>query len=707
MWFCAAALSAAEQRPNAGPRVVILDDQSVWRAYHVLKPPVIQLESGLKTVTTKSWWLDKETAPVPAGWNKPEFADATWLRDRVQAAAKTPYLAELYLRAKFEVTDPAQVKDLRLSVTYYGGAIVYVNGEEVARGDLAPGAAGAAALADSYPLNAFVTAKGDLVPAFEWQMSKEALAVRARQLADVAIPTKALRRGVNEVAIEVVRAPYDKVVEQKKGQGLSSRDLADHGTPYNLGWATCQIRQVRLTAASGDSVAPNVSRPRGFQAWNSEFLSPDRAADWGDPCEPLRPMSLEGARNGWVSGKVVVGSTAAIDGLKATCSDLQQGAATIPASALRLRYATHFGSLANHGGAEDNGVLLDCLLESPLASFPVDKSGAAVVPIWLTVKVPREAKAGTYTGQVTIEAAGEKTLHVPVRLQVADFVVPDAQDYSTWMDLLESPDTLAAEYKVPLWSDQHWALIADSLKYIGQIGAKVIYVPLICQTNSGNAESMVRWIKKPDGSYSYDFTIMDKYLDLAQKYIGKPKFVAFWNWEVYLNTPKQEVTVTAADHKNDMQGEAWANEKVWAAARWDLRGKGPAVTALDPATGQTTTAYLPRFEDPAAAAAWKPLFDELHRRMAKRGLEHTMALAMASDIWPSKAEVVTLEDVSGNLPWITETHGGNSGWEVKGVAHVGYKAYVWDLAYPEDPRRAGYMAGNARSCTPSSGDSPR
>jgi hypothetical protein len=52
---------------------------------------------------------------------------------------------------------------------------------------------------------------------------------------------------------------------------------------------------------------------------------------------------------------------------------------------------------------------------------------------------------------------------------------------------------------------------------------------------------MVRFIPKADGTFDYDFSIMDKYLDLAEKNMGKPKLVAFVAWELYLNTPPKEV----------------------------------------------------------------------------------------------------------------------------------------------------------------------
>ena len=64
--------------------------------------------------------------------------------------------------------------------------------------------------------------------------------------------------------------------------------------------------------------------------------------------------------------------------------------------------------------------------------------------VWVTVKVPKDAKPGAYSGPVTIEAKDEKPVTVPVELKVLDWTLPDPQDYRTWVEIIQSPDTLAA-----------------------------------------------------------------------------------------------------------------------------------------------------------------------------------------------------------------------------------------------------------------------
>ena len=43
----------------------VVSGQGVWRIFEVLKPPVVALDDGLKTITSQYEWLDKETPAAP------------------------------------------------------------------------------------------------------------------------------------------------------------------------------------------------------------------------------------------------------------------------------------------------------------------------------------------------------------------------------------------------------------------------------------------------------------------------------------------------------------------------------------------------------------------------------------------------------------------------------------------------------------------
>ena len=216
------------------------------------------------------------------------------------------------------------------------------------------------------------------------------------------------------------------------------------------------------------------------------------------------------------------------------------------------------------------------LADAPPAEVPVEQTqvaalAGAVVPVWITVRVPRDAAPGLYRGQLVIQARDERPVAVPVQLEVVDCTLPDPQEYRTWVELIEVPDVLAVEYGVPLWSERHWQMIAESFRLVSDCGARCVYLPAIAHTNLGNAESMIRWIRKGEQQYDWDFSIMDRYLDSAEKHLGRPKVVVLQVWEIYMST-KESVGKRFSPELDQRQQ--------------DSRG-GPLVTVLDPASGQT------------------------------------------------------------------------------------------------------------------------
>ncbi len=258
-----AAWAHGQATPNDSPPTFVLDTLSVWRIHGTLQPPVLQLDNGLKPVTSKYQWLDRETAAPPEDWTDPSSPTATGCAGVARAASRTPYLAQVCLRARFKGDRAGAGAGPPPLAHYYGGAIVYLNGRELVRGHVAR--EGPPGLADGYPPAAFVTDNGKMLPAADWQMDRypKALAVRARTLAEVAIPATLLRKGVNVLGIQIVRAPYHKILDAKKNQAADKRELATRNCPYELAWNTCEVRRVQLTAAGAAGLVPNASRRRG------------------------------------------------------------------------------------------------------------------------------------------------------------------------------------------------------------------------------------------------------------------------------------------------------------------------------------------------------------------------------------------------------------------------------------------------------------
>ena len=116
------------------------------------------------------------------------------------------------------------------------------------------------------------------------------------------------------------------------------------------------------------------------------------------------------------------------------------------------------------------------------------------------------------------------------------------------------------------------------------------------------------------------------------------------------------------------------------------------VTRLDPATGGTELLSLPAHTDAEASKPlWKPLFDGVRSRLAERGLEDTMMLGIMSDAWPTEGDLVFFNEVSGDAPWVIQSHEGylREGRLLYGVGRLGYQVVVWPVHFSDDGTHRG------------------
>jgi len=429
---------------------------------------------------------------------------------------------------------------------------------------------------------------------------------------------------------------------------------------------------------------PPPPEPPGVRAYASD-IHDQFDQDFGPAA-----IALVGARNGRFSGKVVVASGETIRGMKATMSSLKQGAATIPASQILVRYAVPWdASIAGRNRPPGS----DVLLGAAPGEVPVIR-GRATIPVWVTISVPKDAKGGEYAGTLSIQAAGRKVADVPVRVVVRDWTIPDTQDWRAWIEMVESPDTLAVEYNVPLWSKEHFEMIGRSFRLIRRSGSRIVYVPLICHTNLGNKETMVRWVKKGE-KYEPDYTIVDTYLDSVQQNLGTPKVVCFWAWDAWMNPPGEKFTAIGPDDRASQR-----EEKAKMAARVAMAAKGVPVTAFDPATGKSEMVFLPKYDTPEGKALWSPVWKTLREKLRQRGWEQAMMLGCMTDWQPTREDAVVLKELTGNLPWACCAHhcawrdrpeGGKNA--VHGIASVGLTTLALSFTLtinPEHGRTCGW-----------------
>jgi hypothetical protein len=694
------AARAAEAPPSPAEGVV-LNTSSFWRCHLTLRPPVFGPAAAAKPGPARSSMpATQPWSPLPpADWTRPEFDDAAWWRQPAPFPGLQLFLHDSYMgadtfgtrepqgvallcvRGRFGVEDPAAARDLTLTATFRGGLVAYLNGREFLRQNMPAGALTPETLAEDYPAEIFQLPDRDPGKTPEGQAKLEA---RLRKVTGVAIPKELLRKGANVLALEIHRS-------------------ARLGGPV---WNPCALVEVELKAAGG--VTPNIARPRGkIQIWNANIAEDVTDVDYGDPCEALGPIRIVGARGGVFTGQVVVGSDGAIKGLKVGVSSLTRegGKETIPEGRIAVYYPKMEISASHQNlrypvkgtwkpllcGISDMKIAGSCP-DAPPPEVPVRSKGTmrdgypyvwgAVQPVWVSVSVPREAPPGVYAGVLKVSAAGLPETSVPVRVTVCAWTLPPPTEFASCVDFVQSPDGLARQYKVPLWSEKHFQLMGRTFELLGQVGNRTLYVPAILPTHFGNAETMIRWVKNGDGKYKYDFTVLEKYLETAEKHMGKPQVVCVYLWDVYLGGVVDRGTGGMGPH-----AEKFKETTV-------------GVTVVDPATGKTETVQLPAY-GPEAETVWAPFARALTEFMTKRGLMDAMLIGMAGDIRPRKDQVEFWKKLLPETKWMVQGH--NRADSLYGVP-VAYSTSVFGcqfpVADPEVKRTYGWQRPNVTTIFP-------
>ena len=136
--------------------------------------------------------------------------------------------------------------------------------------------------------------------------------------------------------------------------------------------------------------------------------------------------------------------------------------------------------------------------------------------LWLTIQVPQDAEVGTHKGYVELVCNGKKKRY-EYKLSVFSNVLPAPKDWTFHLDLWQNPYAVARVHNVELWSKEHFDVLRPYMLKLASGGQKAITATLIDRPWDGQTYdpfgSMVTWMKKADGTWWYDFTIFDRWVE--------------------------------------------------------------------------------------------------------------------------------------------------------------------------------------------------
>ena len=139
-------------------------------------------------------------------------------------------------------------------------------------------------------------------------------------------------------------------------------------------------------------------------------------------------------------------------------------------------------------------------------------------PVWISVKIPREnIIKGMYGGKVTVKEDGKVLAELPLTVTVKNRVLPDPSEWTFHLDLWQNPYAVARYYNVAPFSQEHFDLMSPIMKRYADAGGKVITASIMHKPWNGQTydpfESMVTWMKKADGTWWFDYTVFDKWVE--------------------------------------------------------------------------------------------------------------------------------------------------------------------------------------------------
>ncbi|MEO6683983.1 MAG: glycoside hydrolase domain-containing protein, partial [Ginsengibacter sp.] len=186
----------------------------------------------------------------------------------------------------------------------------------------------------------------------------------------------------------------------------------------------------------------------------------------------------------------------------------------IQANFVRYVITDHLGDLKSGCGIPKNlPTSLHADMIDNIKSFSINAQESR--PIWLSVDVPADAKPGIYKGSLSINGDRYKANHA-FTIEVVNHILPPAKDWTFHLDLWQNPYSDARVNGVPLWSPEHFKAMKPVYKMLAEAGQKVITATLIHDPWSSQTYDvyggMVKWTKRKDGSWNYDYTIFDQWV---------------------------------------------------------------------------------------------------------------------------------------------------------------------------------------------------
>lgn len=361
-------------------------------------------------------------------------------------------------------------------------------------------------------------------------------------------------------------------------------------------------------------------------------------------------------RNGVATAAVIIeGSPGVLGSLDPVLSSLRSSEGSLESEWLTLRFGTR--EQAGHNRPSPDFEVLSPV--NPRPSLPF-------LPVYLTVDVPVEAVAGIYRGQLSVSRGGAQG-RIPVEIEVLPFLMPHPNDMSTYVSFYQSPEGLAWQYDVPLWSEEHLQLVGQTFRQMSRVGQKTLTLYVYLDQYMGSTGN-IPFRQQPDGSLQPDFSFAEKYLRTFAESGGKLDVISII---------------------------------VWSPQLWHLGGRTGALpekltVAFVDEQDNWSRGEIPMYGPEETKPLWREVLSGSQDLLDRLGWDHTMlTIGVASDQRPSREVVEFFDSVHPGIPWFIFTHGrgdpGENSPELEFMDLAGMKVGLYKSPFGpfRDLRRSG------------------
>ena len=222
-----------------------------------------------------------------------------------------------------------------------------------------------------------------------------------------------------------------------------------------------------------------------------------------------------------MSAQLLLWTASGAEGVEVEVEPFRSDGHTLPGDAARARFVRYVLSdeFGNKCGYHDPAIYPPHLVPDMLDDIEVfDIKARSVRPVWITVSIPADAPAGEYASTVKVYVKGRQLRTFDIGLTVIGRELPPPAEWNYYLDLWQHPAAVARVEGLDLWSDAHFEALVPYMRLLADAGQKVVTTTLNKDPWNNQCfdayADMIVWTKNADGSWSYDYTVFDRWVEL-------------------------------------------------------------------------------------------------------------------------------------------------------------------------------------------------